>query len=143
MSIPREQDATIHILKMTHDPAYREAHKHTETIASQPRQLDSKAKARSDLADMCSEIRKSKSGESSELDKATLHLLKMKYDLEYAAEYNAGTVDIQKAFHSVDGVTHEDSAELQKMAAVLATMEIAGSPEEKIRLMRGYLDGTL
>lgn len=76
------------------------------------------------------------------LDK-TVHLLRMKHDPEYAAAYNAGTVDIKKAFHSTDGVTHEDSAELQKMAAVLATMEIAGSPEEKIRLMRGYLDGTL
>ncbi|SEP41601.1 hypothetical protein SAMN02787149_11112 [Pseudomonas sp. Snoq117.2] len=55
----------------------------------------------------------------------------------------AKATGIKKAFHSTDGVTHEDSAELQKMAAVLATMEIAGSPEEKIRLMRGYLDGTL
>ncbi|WP_132833047.1 hypothetical protein [Pseudomonas sp. JUb52] len=98
------------------------------------------------------------------LDK-TVHLLRMKHDPEYAAlqadleqaqkvldrlEDNrrqaekAKATDVQKAaFHSTTGVTHEDSAELQKMAAVLATMEIADSPEEKMRIMRGYLDGTL
>lgn len=90
----------------------------------------------------------------------TVHLLRMKHDPEYAAlqadleqaqrvldrreAEKAKATDVQKAaFHSTNGVTHEDSAELQKMAAVLASMEIAGSPEEKIRLMRGYLDGTL
>lgn len=99
------------------------------------------------------------------LDK-TVHLLRMKHDPEYAAlqadiaqahavlarraAEKAKAADIQKAvFHStmtvngVGGVTHEDSAELQKMAAVLATMEIVGSPDEKLRIMRGYLDGSL
>lgn len=96
MSIPREKDLTIHLLKMAHDPAYREAHQGSETIASLSHHIDSKAKARADVATMCVEARKSKAGESSELDKATLHLIKMKYDSEYAAAYNAGDVKIEK-----------------------------------------------
>ncbi|WP_278440910.1 hypothetical protein [Pseudomonas oryzihabitans] len=90
MSIPREQDATIHILKMTHDPAYREAHKDTEQRRVAEQVPDA-------MAVLCAEIRKSKAGESTELDKATLHLVKMKYDTEYAAAYKAGDVKIEKA----------------------------------------------
>lgn len=90
MSIPREQDATIHILKMAHDPAYREAHKDTEQRRVAEQVPDA-------MAVLCAEIRKSKAGESTELDKATLHLVKMKYDTEYAAAYTAGDVKIEKA----------------------------------------------
>ncbi|WP_145152755.1 hypothetical protein [Pseudomonas oryzihabitans] len=134
MTIPRETDPTIHVIKMTHDAAYREAHKDSE-----PRR-NAEANV-SPMGALCSEIRKSKTGQSCELDKVTTHLLKMKYDAEYAAAYKAGAVDVKKAaYHStIEGDVNKDAdPELQALASILATIELVKDPIQRLQLIKDW-----
>lgn len=128
-------DMTAHLLRMEFDKSYREANSGAATAQSL---AADNAKAKQQIFNEIMFAAPTEKVTSLEDDIAQAQAVVARREAE-----KAKAASIKKAFHSVDGVTHEDSAELQKMAAVLATMEIAGSPEEKIRLMRGYLDGTL
>ncbi len=129
-------DMTTHLLRMEFDKSYREANSGAATTQSL---AADNAKAKQQLFNEIMFAAPTDEATSLEDDIAQAQAVVARREAE-----KAKATDVQKAaFHSTTGVTHEDSAELQKMAAVLATMEIAGSADEKLRIMRGYLDGTL
>lgn len=89
------------------------------------------------------------------IEDKTVHLIKMKFDPVYKAEFEAlqadliqaqavmkaRGVDIKKAFHSVDGDINKDSSpELQEFAALLATVSLASDPAKRRQMLKEWAD---
>lgn len=89
------------------------------------------------------------------IEDKTVHLIKMKFDSEYRAEFEAlqadlakaqavlkaRGVDIKKAFHSVDGEINKDSSpELQEFAALLATVSLVADPAKRRQMLKEWAD---
>lgn len=89
------------------------------------------------------------------IEDRTIHVIKMKFDPAYRAEYEglqadlakaqavlkARGVDIKKAFHSVDGAINKDSSpELQEFAALLATVSLVADPAKRRQMLKEWAD---
>lgn len=87
------------------------------------------------------------------IEDRTIHVIKMKFDAEYRAEFEAlqadllqaqavmkaRGVDIKKAFHSVDGdINKESSPELQEFAALLATVSLVSDPIKRRQMIKDW-----
>lgn len=87
----------------------------------------------------------------------TVHVLKMKWDAAYRAEFEALQADIAQAqavlkargvevrkgvFHStIEGdITKDADSEMQGLAALLATIELVSDPVQRLQLLKEWAD---